>query len=354
MFNGRRFAARARALAMAVLMIAAALTPTAAAAQAQAASIRGEVRSVVNEPLAGVEVTLSSSGAIVRTNDAGVFRFMSAPLGLQALTFRRIGLLPAAVGVNVSEKTEPVAITMIAARQSLDTVRVVAQLNVLAGIVVDSLYRPIPGASVDVVGTARAQTETDSSGWFSFTSLQSGPVVVRARKSGYVMDTHSMILEDWRGLMLRLDALPADAGSVRRMYMSGIGPIVESIWLETRHRLTVRGSRSVIVSREELAPFGTMSLGEVIPLTQHAHAFSTELAAAYGQLCVVQNGRTPLGLISLDHFKASDVDFVELYPPKSEPTGSIAAKLRRDECAAQRSVVLTASRGLFYAVVWLR
>ena len=341
----------APAFALAAMTHFAGLVPGVLVAQT-ATVVRGDVRSVANEPLPGVEVTLEATGAVVRTSETGTFRFSNVAAGLHTLSFRRIGLLPAAVDVNAADDAEPVRVTMIAARRALDTVRVVAHLNVLAGIVVDSLYRPVAGALVDIAGTRIAQTVTDSTGWFSFTSVASGPVIVRARKAGFSMDTHSMVLEDWRGLLLRLESIPADAGSVRRMFMSGIGPIVESVWLETRQRLAMQVPRSVLVSREELAPFGSMTLGQVIPLTRSAHRLSIELASVFGRPCVIEDGRTVLGPMSLDMYKASNVDFVELYAPGT--TGAFASKDRWGVCADESAGSHPNPRGPFYAVVWIR
>jgi hypothetical protein len=52
-------------------------------------------------------------------------------------------------------------------------------------------------------------------------------------------------------------------------------------------------------------------------------------------------------------YRADDVDFVELYPPGTESSGSVARYVRGGGCRPVRTPGLR-SRGVFYAVVWMR
>ncbi|MFI5310049.1 MAG: collagen binding domain-containing protein [Gemmatimonadales bacterium] len=331
--------------------VAAVVAATPAVAQ-ERPNVRGVVTAPSGAPIAGVEVRLEER-AVTRTDEHGDFYFVNAPKGIQTLTFRRIGYLPAALAVKVPESSDTLTVVMVATPPTLDTVQVVAKLNVLAGIVIDAKNQPVPGAMVDVLGTKTAATTTDENGWFTFTSVKSGTVVVRARKPGYAMSTHSMMLEDWRGLVLHMDTLETKLGSAKRADISGIGNTVEFAWKETQQRIAMRGSRATIITREELAPYFDQPLGEAVRLSRAGTTLASDLHDYMNSMCVLQDGRTIIGSTTLDMFEARDVDFVELYPPGSEPSGTIARYMRGGGCRALRTPGQR-SRGPFYAVVWIR
>jgi len=317
-------------------------------------NVRGVVTSPAGLPLEGVDVRIDGAPMSTRTNERGLFRFVNAPKGIQTLRFRRIGFLPAVLPVRVPETSDTLEVRMVASPSMLDTVQVTAHLNVLAGVVLDAKNRPVPGAMVDLIGTRNAETTTDATGRFTFTSVKSGMIVVRARKVGYEMAMHSMLLEDWRGLVLRMDTLSSRLRAARQAEISGIGNSVEFVWKETQQRIAMHGGRAIVVTREDLAPFSDLSLGEALRYTPAAAAVATELYAAAGNVCVLKDGRFLVGSTTLDLYEARDVDFVELYPPGSEASGSVARYTRDGGCRSVRVPGQSRSRGPFYAVIWMR
>jgi hypothetical protein len=150
-----------------------------------------------------------------------------------------------------------------------------------------------------------------------------------------------------------MDTLETKLRSAARADMSGIGNAVEFAWTETRQRIAQRGSRAVIVTREDLAPFADMSLGEAVRHTESGSIVTADLENAGINVCVVQDGKQLVGATTLDMYRADDVDFVELYPPGTETTGSVARYARGGGCRPVRTPGLRA-RGAFYAVVWMR
>jgi hypothetical protein len=318
-----------------------------------APNVRGHVVSPAGIPIPGVEVRLEGVGTLTRTDEGGAFSLVKAPKGYQMLQFRRIGYLPATIPVKVPETSDSLKVMMVPMPPTLDTVQVVAHLNVLAGIVLDPKNRPIAGATVDMIGSKTGEATTDEGGWFTFTSVKSGLVVVRARKPGYEMAMYSLRLEDWRGLVLRMDTLATKMRSATRADVSGIGNAVEFAWTETRQRIAMRGSRATIVTREELAPFSDMSLGEAVRHTESGSMLTVDLQNAGTNVCVVQDGKQLVGSTTLDMWRADDVDFVELYPPGTETSGSVARYTRGGGCRPVRTPGQR-SRGVFYAVVWMR
>ena len=316
-------------------------------------NVRGHVISPAGIPIPGVEVRLEGTGTLVRTDDDGTFILVNAPKGYQMLQFRRIGYLPATIPIKVPETSDTLKVMMVPVPPTLDTVQVVAHLNVLAGIVLDPKNRPIASANVDIIGSKSGETITDEGGRFTFTSVRSGVVVVRARKPGYLMGMYSLRLEDWRGVVLRMDTLETKLRSAARADMSGIGNAVEFAWTETRQRIGMRGSRATIVTREDLGPFADMSLGEAVRHTESGSMLTVDLQNAGTNVCVIQDGKQMVGSTTLDMWRADDVDFVELYPPGTEMSGSVARYTRGAGCRAVRTPGQR-TRGVFYAVVWMR
>ncbi len=334
-----------------IALLAFAIARPIAAQDPGAPNVTGRVASAVGAPLPGVEVRIDGFSQVAQTDNDGAYRFVGAPKGVHTLRFRRIGYLPAAVAVNVPDITDSVRVEMVPSRQSLDTVKVSAHAMVVAGIVVDQSNHPVPGASIDVIGSAKLSATADDGGWFSFAAVHNGPIIVRARKAGYTFATHSLDLEDSRGLVLHMQTLPANLSSSKTLTLSGFDNTASYIWTETQQRLARRDSRSIIISREELAAYGSLPLGEAIRQSDAASYIRSELLAANDYVCALEDGHRGLGNTSLDTFSTEDVDFVELYPPGTDASGSVARYLRDAGCRSTRNAF---SRAPFFAVIWMR
>lgn len=324
----------------------------AAGAQEAAPNLRGKVTSINGNAIDGVEVRIEGSSFTTRTGRDGAFAFVNAPKGPQVLLFRLLGYLPTKTEVRVPN-SDPAEITMLPTPRNLDTVRVTASLNVLAGVVVDHKDRPIPGASVEMLSGTSTSATTDSSGWFTFASVRSGTVLVRARKLGYSVLTTSIRLEDWRGLVIHLEPIDDNMSASKMEDASGFGNTNTFVWRETQQRLAMKGARAVVIPREELAPFDDYPLSQAIVRTPSGATETADLNAAMSNICVLLNGKNTVGPSSLGNFRTEEVEFVELYPPGTEASGSIVRYLRNSGC---RRVTVPGSfvTGVYYAVVWLR
>ncbi len=336
-----------------LLALACGSTVAIAAAGAQdSLNLRGLVKSVAGNPIAGVEVRIDGSRFITRSDGAGRFAFINAPKGPQILLFRLLGYLPTKAEAKVPT-TEPIEVEMLPTPPRLDTVRVIASVNVLAGVVVDHKDRPIPGATIDMLSGASLSTTTDSSGWFTFTAVKSGTVLVRARKLGFAATTTSLRLEDWRGLVIHLDPLDFNLSGSKLEDASGFGNGNAFVWAETQQRLAMRGLRAIVVPREELAAYDDYPLGQAIKRTPTGSLESSDLNAAGTNVCVLLNGKNTVGPSSLESYRTEDVEFVELYPPGTELSGSVTRYLRNSGCRRVQ-VPGSFSVGPYYVVVWLR
>lgn len=315
-------------------------------------NLTGTVQTVTGRPIEGVEVRVDGSSLATRTDTRGHFAFLKAPKGPQLLRFRLLGYLPTATETRVPTK-DPDPVTMLALPRSLDTVRVVASVNILAGVVVDDKDKPIPGATVEMLSGTNNSATTDSSGWFTFTSVRDGTVLVRARKLGFAPTTTSLSLGDWRGIVIHLEPLDYNLKGTDLENASGVGNNATFVWTETKQRITTRGAHAIIVPREELAPFDDYPLDQAIKRTKTGSTEAADLNSAGGNICVLLNGKNTVGPSTLGNFRTSDVEFVELYPPGTETSGSVGRYLRASGCRRVQ-VPTVLSSGIFYAVVWLR
>jgi hypothetical protein len=324
----------------------------AAAGAQDSLNLRGLVTSIAGNPIAGVEVRIDGSRFVTHSDQAGRFAFVNAPKGPQVLRFRLVGYLPSTATAHVPT-VDPVEAQMLPLPPLLDTVRVIASVNVLAGVVVDQKDRPIPGASVEMLSGVSAATTTDSSGWFTFTAVRSGSVLVRARKLGFAAATTSIRLEDWRGLVIHLNPLDFNLSGSKLEAASGFGNTATYVWTETKQRLAMRGPHAIIIPREELASYDDYPLNEAIQRTPTGSAEASDLNAAGANVCVLLNGKNTVGPASLASYRAEDVEFVEMYPPGTELSGSIGRYVRNSGC---RRVQVPGSFavGPYYVVIWLR
>ncbi len=334
-------------------LAAVAITLTSAPLLAQAPNLVGRVVAPGGTPLDNVEVRLQGTGAVTRSDGAGMFAFVNVPAGPSQLTFRRVGYLPTVVGVSIPQRGDSLEVAMAPSTALLDTVAVTADVHVLAGVVVDERGARIPGAMVDIVGTRRASTTTDGDGWFTFTSVHSGPVMIRARRQGYGVGTFSVRLDGWRGVVLRLEQLDVTLSQSKMLDKSGFGTSTEVIWEESSRRMVQRSARSSIVPREELAARSGMGLGQAVRTSPSGQLSSSMLDLATNRACVLLDGRRVVGPATLDTYRADDVEFVELYPPGTEASGTVGRYMRGAGCGSTTSIG-GRLQPPFYAVIWMR
>jgi hypothetical protein len=342
---------RARAFGVISMLMLVIVRP-AVAQDTNAPNVAGRVSTATGAPLPDVDVRIDGTRLVTQTDGSGAYRFAHAPSGVHVLRFRRIGYLPGALEVNVPFVSDSITIVMVPSRTMLDTVKVNAHIYDVGGVVVDERNRPIPGAAIDVIGgTMMTTTTADSGGWFDFTSVKLGPLLIKARKPGFMEATYSLNVEDSRGIVLHMRALPAELSESKATDLSGYGNTELFVWNETQQRIARRDARSRIVSREQLAAFSGKYLGEAIRMLDEGNTVRVDLAASNDQVCVLEDGYLIVGLTTLDAFAVDIVDFVELYPPGIESSGSVQRNLRSAGC---RGTGRRPGREPFYAVIWLR
>lgn len=338
-------------------MAAVATLCAAASAKAQdpapGPNVIGKVTTVTGVPVAGIEVSVDGTNLKTRTDTRGSFAFVGAPAGTQELVLRGIGYMPARKPIRVPERSMDITVQMLSAPSILDTVKVQERINVLSGIVVDEHDQPVAGATIEVISGEKKTVTTGEDGWFILTSVREGVTVFRTRKPGYYAVNTAVPMHEWRGVVVHIETLDDKLSSLRKADASGEAPIAQAAWKDTEMRMSMKGSRAVIISEEELAPFADFSLGEAIRHTKAGATLAFDLQNAQGQICVLLDGRRAVGSTTLDGWRAADVEMVELYPPGSEASGTAARYLRTAGCRNSPNPGMR-SRGPFYAVLWMR
>jgi hypothetical protein len=237
---------------------------------------------------------------------------------------------------------------------------------VLAGLVVDERNQPISGALVDLGDSGPGTKTTGDDGWFTFTAVRSGPTILHALKEGYIGTMQSVQLQDWRGVVIHMKRIDPSLSANRQEILSGLGNSAQQRWIETQTRLARRTLPAIVITREELAPLGDLTLGQAILQSASGAQVENVMQLNHNSACVLVNGDRMIGQASLDSYDAEDVEFVELYPPGTEPTGTVAKYMQIAGCSRRgggarsgRSRAATApvestGGGAFYAVIWLK
>jgi hypothetical protein len=288
------------------VMLAGVLT-TPLAAQRPMQTVRGVVRDTAGAPLPGADILLGSRKAV--TNELGVFRIDSLPVGEYPLTIRMVGYEPvrSRVAVVAAEPTE-LEYLMVPTPFLLDPVIVEGRRTGIWGVVGDTAYRAAPGATVQVLGTRGGTMQTDSMGRFGFPEADRGPYMVRVTMPGYAERLFLVELTRGEGRELAVMLTPGRAAGNRAEW--ALHALEETlVWGEPRLRLT----------RSELARYGTLSLCNLPRIAQ--------LDGRTGRdLTVILNGTTIVRTFSLCSWRIDEIDLIQFREQRTRgPGGSTRA-----------------------------
>ena len=338
------------------------------------ASLTGVVHDSTGAPIADAEVVVRELTQGTRTNARGEFSLRDIPPGAHQVWFRRLGYRSVDYNweARPGERTE-VTVVLHAIPRTLDPVVVRAEedrklkgSSSILGLVVDSAGTPIDEAEVQLVGANRVAV-TRPNGGFLFRPLPVGQYLLRVRKLGYspATMTLSLIDEDDREVVIRMRALPVKLDPMVIAERSGYAPDDHALE-DLDKRLRWQGFKTVLAGRDQIEKFGTMGLDQVIAAlggtgaiqvaermaqARQVPRFGPREPAARTALpddCILLNGKTQLHQ-PLATFSAAQVEMIEVYPTRTEVTGTVAEKMRTPECRA-----LSLFEHPTYYVVWLR
>jgi hypothetical protein len=308
-----------------VTAIAIAALIAGASARAQATGeIRARVLDEAGAPVVDAQVELTPGARRALSDEDGAFVFTQVAAGSYTLQIRRIGYQPQSVKVDVGARaTSSPAIAMVAIPRVLDSIRVFEKANGLryTGTVIDERSAPVEGAVVMVAGKAR-ELRTDANGHFSVEGFAAGTVVARVRKIGFAPQLHSLELVRSRTDSIRMKHLPQTLAAVEVMAKSGFGKDTFA-YKDLDQRMRWKSEKSYVVSREEFDQQGSADLANAIRYSVTGGRYGGTLSHPMPDGCVIINGDRALKDWPLTAFFADEVEAVEVYPPKSDASGSL-------------------------------
>jgi hypothetical protein len=362
-------------LALGTASVVPAQNPATPAPPLPAATLTGVVRDSTGAPIADAEVIVRERTQGTRTNERGEFALREVPPGAYQVWFRRLGFRSVdynwearpgeRTNVNVVLHLVPRTLDPVVVRAEEDR-RLKGSSSIL-GIVVDSAGAPIDEAEVQLVGANRVGV-TRSNGGFLFRPLPVGQYLLRVRKLGYAPAnmTLSLLDHDDREVIIKMRALPAKLDAMTITARSGYAPDDHALE-DLDKRLRWQSFKTVVAGRDRLEPLGTMGLDQAVMGLGGTGAIqvATRMAEArqvprlfgrgepaprtsFGDDCILLDGKTQL-YQPLRSFSAAQVELIEVYPPGTEVTGTVADKMRDPACRAEGLL-----RHPTYYVIWLR
>jgi hypothetical protein len=291
----------------------------------------GEIRSRVLDaggvPVVDVQIELNPGVRRTLSEDDGSFVFTQVKAGAYTLQFRRIGYAPQTVNVQVAAgATASPVITLAPIARELDSIRIFEKSNGLryTGTVLDDRSAPIEGAIVMVAGKAR-ELRTDAAGHFSVEGFGAGTVVARVRKIGFAPQLHTLQMIHSKIDSIRMKPLARNLSTIEVQAKSGFGKDTFA-YRDLDQRMRWKTEKSYVVSREEFDEQGTTDLANAIRYSVTGGKYGGTLQHPMPDGCVIINGDRALRDWPLTAFFADEVEAVEVYPPKSDMTGSIEAR----------------------------
>lgn len=347
-------------LALAVPALLLAATASLADAQQPPAQATGAIAGVVNDetgkPLAGARVSIEALAVQTITDSTGRFILAGLPARNVIVSFRQLGYRPAVASIDVpANQTLNLGISLVPLAEELSAIVVEAAiLNQVAGRVVDENDRPIADVTVDILGLNR-RINTNENGQFLLTDLDPGSYVMQFRAPGYRVSQYAlrMIAQIDRDITIKLR--PIERGDRFTAEMAAL------IAQETNQRLAFRGAFSMVIGREELERWGRAPLGvalagsaagtmmrnvpEACVLVNGYEQLTTQVAgtgflgaqaSSDGPTSIDRNGTagsnagteqvTGTTNTWLNHFRANEVEMVELYERGHETSRTLCQR----------------------------
>jgi hypothetical protein len=241
-------------------------------------------------PIAGAEVLIGSQEAT--TDRQGRFSFERIQPGNYPVRVRRIGYRPMRSRISVKVRPTEVEFQMTPAPALLPTLEVVAQRTGIYGVVGDSLFRPIVGAKVSVLGLRGGDVRTDSLGRFAFPNAGAATYLIHVEQPGYTERQMVVELPQGSGRELSFRLVP---DSERR----AVPGSAAALW-ELRRRLAMQ-PRNTRMTPGEIQRFGSLRLCDVPKIRSLAGDPAT----------VILNGVTVLREVSLCSWRMDEIALVE-------------------------------------------
>lgn len=312
-------------------------------------AIAGIVRdSVTRQPLAGaiVDVRSASLRLTARTDEAGAFRFGGLLSGRYTYSVLRIGFAEHTGEIDLSDQARDatVDIEMRPIAQVLDAFRVRGDIAAIYGMVATLPdFRPVAGATVQVLGGSRAFT-TDASGGFFVPVDNPGSYMVRITAEGFVSRLFNIEIPRGRAVEASrlVDPGPAEPAGF------------EGVYQDLAQRLRYRSMSSALVPGADVRSGGS----NVIDGLQASPAFSRQGLRFGSSVCLFVNG-VPRPGATVEAIRVDEVEAVEVYAASGDRSGELGRQWPSGAPCGQIFRSFTQRTGstaniVRYVVVWLR
>lgn len=276
------------------------------------AGLSGRIVDEHSQPVAGARIDLAPGPNVRRviSDEDGHFEFRAMLPGRYTLAIQRIGYQPRQTDIDVPASGTKANIVLVAIPRVLDSVRIVERANRMrySGTVLDERGAPIPDVAVDISGVDNT-IRTDSAGHFVVPKNVHGALIIRMRKIGFGAFFSSVSMYGERNDTLRMSRLAQGLSAVEIDAASGFGRD-SFAYKDLDQRMRWRNHFASVLTREKLNELGRSSLCP---------------GCSGPRPCVILNGiaRT---VIPAAGFFADEVETVEVYPPKSDWSGNLAAR----------------------------
>ena len=268
--------------------------------------LTGVVTDTAGVPIDSADVSIASLKRRTLSGSDGTFRFDSIKPGRYSVSARRIGFAPQVRTVIVGPAGGTVRFSLVPAPHVLAPVVASAVLGGLSGVVGDTAYNIVAGAQITVLGTDR-RAVSDSLGRF-FIDLHAGRYMVHVTRPGYDSRMLSVTIPPDSGRRVTVWLQPGDDLARHREVAS-----LDAL----NYRLVRRTPMSKVYTREDLNKTSMTELSQLV--TSGAGMPVDDNCPA-----IIDGGPRQLPIWDIT---ANDIEFLELYPPKSITT-SDATSLR--------------------------
>lgn len=259
-------------------------------------TVVGVVVDTSDIPLADVTVMIRSLNRQTRSRSDGTFRFDSIPMGTHEISARSVGLIVGVQKVLVGSDGAAVRIMMIRYGTALAAMVTTASRGGLSGVIGDTAYKAIEGATVQPLG-GTGRGVTDSLGAF-FVPLRPGRYLLRIEKEGYLRQTIGVTIPETEGRHIAAWLKPEDGPPDHVMG--------QQLFDLNQRILRVSPVSSKFLTREDMEERGIVDL-QALALRYGTGAITPECMVTIGGRF---GGGVPLGTLT-----ASDIEFIEVYLP---------------------------------------
>ncbi|MFN0097361.1 MAG: carboxypeptidase regulatory-like domain-containing protein [Gemmatimonadaceae bacterium] len=329
--------------------LAAALLALAAPTLAEPQSLRpgllaGRVLDGAGEPVANavLRATQGARTVLAYSEQDGDFRLGGLGAGTWTVSIRRLGIAPALFDVVLPDAGLRRDFVVQLTSKALDPVLVAAKWTGIRGVVGDARWlSPLGGATVRVMG-GDASVGTDMEGNFAMPLPSGRDFLLRIERAGY--ETRLVSATVPAEGYVEIDVGMDTARKTQKDYW---------VWRDLDQRLKYATPRAALVYREEIEATDAINL--VDALRSAPTVAQMNLGFTVGG-CLYVNGVARPGY-PVASIMAGDVEFVELYPPGTDLTRTLALKWPpRSTCGSGVSTVSGTrnSQTVQFVSVWLK